>query len=74
MIAGGEYVRAEVEQLLSNLRRNSESPGSILSVDDDQLDIVSLNHVLDVLAHDPAPRAAEDVANEKDLQAVVPVP
>ncbi len=68
MVAGGQNIRAQVEKLLGKLRRNPEAASGVLRVDDDQLDVVSLAQMADVLAHDPASRAAEDVADEENVQ------
>ena len=68
VIAGGQHIGAQVEDLLGDLRRHAEAAGGVLNVHDRQLDLVRLAHVADVLAHDPASRAAEDVADEKNVQ------
>ena len=64
MVAGGQHVGAQVEEFFGNLRGHAEAAGGVLGVDDGEFDVVRLAHVADVLAHDPAPRAAEDVADE----------
>ena len=37
MVAGGQYVRAQVEDLLGDLRRNAKAAGGVLDIDDDQI-------------------------------------
>jgi hypothetical protein len=64
VVAGGEDVGAEVEELVGDLRGEAEAAGGVLRVDDGELDVVGLADVADVLADDAAARAAEDVADE----------
>ncbi len=52
--------------------RHAEAAGGVFDIDDGEVDVVRLAHVADVLAHDPASRAAEDVADEKDVQKTAP--
>jgi hypothetical protein len=68
VVAGGQYVRAQIEKLFGNLRSQAKAAGGVFRIDDGQLHLVRLTQMADVLAHDPAPRAAEDVADEKDVQ------
>jgi hypothetical protein len=73
VVAGGEDVGAEVEELVGDLRGEAEAAGGVLRVDDGELDVVGLADVADVLADDAAARAAEDVADEEDVQCRAPV-
>jgi len=68
MIARRQNIRAQVEKLFGNLGRHSKPARGILRVDDQQFDIVCLAHMVNVLAHNPPPRASENVANKKDVQ------
>ncbi len=68
MIAGGQYVGAPLENLFGDLRRDAETARGILDIDDREIDVVRRAYVADVLAHDFASRAAEDVADEQDIQ------
>ena len=68
MIAGGHHVGAEVEQFVGDLRGHAKAAGGVLDVHDGQIDLVGLADVANVLTDDPAPRAAEDVADEEDVQ------
>ena len=68
VVAGGEDVGAEVEELVGDRRGEAESAGGVFSVDDDEVDGAALDDVADVLAHDAATGAAEDVADEEDAQ------
>ncbi len=72
MVAGGEHVGAKVEQLFGDLRRYAETASGILRIDDGEFDVMRGAHVADVLAHDAAPRAAENVADEKNFQKTAP--
>ena len=73
VVAGGENVGAQVEDFLGNLRGDAEAAGGVFGVDDGEVDGVRLADVADVLADDFASRAAEDVADEKDVQGVLRV-
>ena len=68
MVAGGEDIGAHVKKLFRDLRRNPESTGGILGVDDREFDIVRFAYVADVLAHNAAASATEDVTYEEDVQ------
>jgi hypothetical protein len=52
------------EDLLGDLRGQAKSAGSVFRVDDGQVHGMGLAQMANVLAHDLAPRAAEDVADE----------
>ena len=67
-LVGEGNFEAQVEQVFGNLRRHAKPACRILGVDHNQVDIVFLTHMADVLAHNPASRTAEDVADEKDIQ------
>ena len=69
MIAGRQHIRAQIEEILGDLRRQAEAAGGVFRIDDGQVHGVRFAQMADVLAHDPASRAAEDVANEKNIQA-----
>ena len=68
MITCGEYVSAQLEDLLGDLRCHAEAAGGVFDVHYCQVHVVSLAHMTDVLAHDPAPCAAENVADEQDFK------
>ena len=72
MVAGGQHVRAQVEDLLGDLRRHAKAAGGVLGIDDDQIDGVRLAHMADMLTDDPASRAAEDVADKENVQKTAP--
>ena len=70
VIAGGEHVRAQVEEVFGDLRGDAEAAGGVLSIDDDEFDVVGLTDMPDVLADDLSSRAAEDIADEENVQGV----
>jgi hypothetical protein len=72
VVAGGEHIRAQLKQIVGDLRRDAEAAGGVLGVDDNQIDIVRGDYVADVLAYDPAACASEDVANKKNVQKTAP--
>ena len=69
VVAGCHDVGAEVEELLGDLGGNAEAAGGVFDIHDGEVDVVGLAQMADVLAHDPASRAAEDVADEEDVQS-----
>src|SRR5580698_1797012 len=68
MIARGHHIRAELEELIGDLRRHAEAARRVLDVHDGEINLVSLAHMADMLAHNPAPRAAKDVADKQNVQ------
>jgi hypothetical protein len=67
VVAGGQNIRSQIEELLGDLRRQAKAAGGVFRIDDGQLHLMRLAQMADVLTHDPASRAAEDVADEKDI-------
>ena len=67
VVAGGQNIRAQIEEVLGKLRRQAKAAGGVFGIDDGELDVVRRAQMADVLAHDPAPRAAEDVADEENV-------
>ena len=72
VIAGGHDVGAEVEELIGDLGGYAKAAGGVFDVHDGEVDFVGLAQMADVLAHDAASRAAEDVADEEDVQEQLP--
>ena len=68
MIAGGQHVGAQVEELFGDLGREPEAAGGVFGVDDEQFDLMRLAQVVQMFAHNAAACAAEDVADEEDVQ------
>src|SRR6185437_5242366 len=67
MIAGGQHLASQVEELIGDRRCKAETSGGILRIGDDQIDLMAFHHVLQVVAHNPASCAAEYIANEEDF-------
>ena len=67
MIAGGDDVRAEIEELFSDGGREAEAAGGVFAVDDEEVDGVGLEQVGEVLMHDVAACGAEDIAYKQNL-------
>jgi hypothetical protein len=68
VVACGEHVCAEVEEVFGDLRRDAEAAGCVLGVDDCQLDIIRGANVGYMFPDDSATGTTEDVADEKDVQ------
>ena len=68
VVAGGQNIRSQIEEILGDLRRQAKAAGGVFRIDDGQLYLMRLAQMADVLTHDPASRAAEDVADEKYAQ------
>jgi hypothetical protein len=67
VVPGGQNVRAQIEKLIGKLRRQAKAPGGIFGIDDDQFHFMRLTDMADVFTHNPASRAAEDVADKEDI-------
>jgi hypothetical protein len=67
VIAGGDNVSAEVEELVGDGRGEAEAAGGVFSVDDEEIDGVGFKDVREVFADDVAAGGTEDVADEKDI-------
>ena len=72
MVARGDDVRAQVEQLFGERRRQAKAAGGIFSVDHHQADLVVFDHMRQVLADDTPPRAAKNVTHKKYAQPLFP--
>ena len=69
MIACGEHVGPKLEELVANCRRDSETACGVLNINYQQLDLVRLNQMLYMFAHNLASRAAEDIADKENLHS-----
>ena len=67
MVPRGDDMGAHIEDLFSNRGGNAEATGSVLAIDDEEVDRIGLENVWKVLAYDVATGRAEDVADEKDV-------
>lgn len=67
VVAGRDDVGAHVEDLFGDGRGDAKASGSVLAVDDEEVDGVCLKDVRKVLVYDMAAGGAEDVADKKDV-------
>ena len=67
VVAGGDDVGAEVEELFGDGGRDAEAAGGVFAVDDEEVDGVGFEDVGEVFADDVAAGGAEDVADEEDI-------
>ena len=65
-------MNSPVENLFSDLRGHAKAARGVFDIDDREIDVVGFAYVADMLAHDAAPRAAEDVADEENVQKTAP--
>ena len=69
VIAGGQHVEPEREEVLGDRRRNAEAAGRILGIGDRQVDVIRRDDVLQVIGDDAAAGRSEDVADEENVHA-----
>ena len=67
VVAGGDYMSAEVEDLFRNGRGDAEAAGGVFAVDDEEINCVGFEDVWQVFADDVAAGGAEDVSDEEDV-------
>ena len=67
VVAGGDDVGAEVEELVGDGGRDAEAASGVLTVDDEEVDGVGFEDVGEVFADDVAAGGAKDIADEKDI-------
>jgi hypothetical protein len=67
MVAGGKDVGAEVEKVLGDGWRQSESAGGIFRIHDYEIHLAFLDQVRQVLPHNPSPRTAENVPDKEQF-------
>ena len=70
MIAGGNDVDVEFEQLLGNLRCDAKAAGGVFTVGYGEFNTVLGLQLRQPLVHDGASGPAEDVTDEENAQAV----
>jgi hypothetical protein len=69
VVACGDHVGAEIEELFRNRGGDAKAAGGVLSVDDQEIDIVGFEDVGKVFADDMAAGGAKDVADEKNIHS-----
>ena len=65
VIARGHHVDAEVEDLLANLARDTETAGRVLRVGNDEVDLMALDEAGQALTQQITSRFADDIADEE---------
>ena len=71
VVAERHDVGAGGEELVGELRRDPDSVGDVLAVDDREVGVVALPQRRQVLLHGAAAGGADDVGEEEDVQPVV---
>jgi hypothetical protein len=67
VVAGGDDVGSEVEELFRDGGGDAEASGGVFAVDDEEIDGVGVEDVGEVLAYDVAAGRTEDVADEENV-------
>ena len=67
VVAGGDDVGAEVEELFGDGGREAEASGGVFAVDDEEIDGVGFKDVGEMFADDVAAGGAEDIADKEDI-------
>jgi hypothetical protein len=67
VVAGGDDVGAQVEELVGDGGGEAEAAGGVFAVDDEEIDGVGFEDVREVFADDVAAGGAEDIADEEDI-------
>ena len=67
MVAGGDDVGAEIEELFCDGRGDAEATSGVFTVDDEEVDGVGFEDVGEVFADDMAAGGAKDVSDKKDV-------
>jgi hypothetical protein len=67
VVAGGDHLRAKIEELLGDGGRKAEAAGGILAVDNEQVYGVCFNQMPQVLMDDVAACRTKDIADEENV-------
>jgi hypothetical protein len=67
VIAGGDDVSTEIEELFCDGRGDAKAASGVFSVDDEEVDGVGFKDVREVFADDVAAGGAKDIADKKDV-------
>src|SRR3984957_13400520 len=67
VVAGGDDVGAEVEELFCDGGGEAEAAGGVFAVDDEEINVVGFKHVGKVFADDVAAGGAKDIADKEDI-------
>ena len=71
MVACGDNVGAEIEELFCDGRGNAEAASGVFAVDDEEIDGVGLKDVGQMFADDVSAGGAKDVADEEDIHCEI---
>ncbi len=69
MVAGGDDVGAEIEELVRDGGREAEAAGGVFAVDDEEIDGIGFKDVRQMFADDVAAGGAEDIADKEDIHS-----
>ena len=64
MVAGGDDIGPRIQQVFDNLLGDAEPGSGILSVDDHEIEAITLDEARQFVEHDVTARAPHDVADE----------
>jgi hypothetical protein len=67
MIATGQDVQPVIEQIVGQLRRDSESAGRVFGIGDAQVDLFRIDDLFEILCDDTSSRRGENVTYEKKI-------
>jgi len=67
VVAGGDDVGSEIEELFCDGGCETEAAGGVFAVDDEEIDVVGFKYVGQVFADDVAAGGAKDIADKKDI-------
>jgi hypothetical protein len=69
MVPGRDDVRAQVKQVLRNRGRYAEPARGVFPVDDKQVDLVGLHHVVKMFANDASSCRPKYVPNKENVHS-----
>ena len=67
VVAAGEHIEAEREEILGDGGGDAEPSGGVLRVGNRQIDLIRFHDVLHVVRHNPPPGRAENIADKENL-------
>ena len=66
MVAAGENIEAEGEEVLGNRGSDAEAPGGVLRVGNRQIDPIRFDDILHVVRHNTPPGRAKNIADKEN--------
>jgi hypothetical protein len=67
VVAGGEDVGSEVEEIFCDGRGQPEAPRGVLRIHDHEVDLTLLDDVRQMLPHNPPSRTTENVSDKEQF-------